>query len=253
MEYLQVFRYNSNEVGQDYIVGDLHGCYDELLNLLEVNNFDKAVDRLFSVGDLCDRGVKSLECLDLIGEPWFFSVIGNHEAMLINYLEKILDGENKESDKKNYYENGGAWVEKEIRFNSIISPRLFDIYLKLIALPVIITVGDGKDRFNITHAELAPSLMSVTDHDIDNNFNSLSEKSRDKLLNHAIWGRTLFKSYMDFKESTDLYTGLSVTYCGHSIVRKPFMADSHYFVDTGAFTKNGKLTMIKAHEVIASD
>lgn len=32
--------YSTNARGKDYIVGDLHGCYDELMDVLEQLNFD---------------------------------------------------------------------------------------------------------------------------------------------------------------------------------------------------------------------
>ena len=38
------------------IVGDVHGCLDELLLLLDRLHFDPASDVLISVGDLVDRG-----------------------------------------------------------------------------------------------------------------------------------------------------------------------------------------------------
>ena len=50
----------SNLLGNDYIVGDIHGCYDELQSLLKFVNFNKNVDRLFCVGDLVHRGPKSI-------------------------------------------------------------------------------------------------------------------------------------------------------------------------------------------------
>ncbi|MFP3335214.1 serine/threonine protein phosphatase, partial [Pseudomonas sp. SIMBA_064] len=45
---------------------------------------DKSVDRLIAVGDLIDRGPGMLDGLKLLGEPWFFTVKGNHEQMLID-------------------------------------------------------------------------------------------------------------------------------------------------------------------------
>ena len=45
-----------NDLGRDFIIGDLHGHWSVLERLLEEVSFDKAKDRLFSVGDLVDRG-----------------------------------------------------------------------------------------------------------------------------------------------------------------------------------------------------
>lgn len=79
----QLQSFAKNEKGRDFIVGDIHGMYNALMKLLESVNFDKNIDRLFSVGDLIDRGPKSLEVLYLNNQSWFFAVLGNHETMLL--------------------------------------------------------------------------------------------------------------------------------------------------------------------------
>lgn len=69
-------------VTRTIVVGDIHGCYDELEDLLEAVNFgDK--DRLISVGDLITKGPKSREVLErFMTEPRFSSVIGNHDLAI---------------------------------------------------------------------------------------------------------------------------------------------------------------------------
>lgn len=46
------------------ILGDIHGCYDELECLLSKVAYDKTKDKLYCVGDLVDRGPKTLDVLD---------------------------------------------------------------------------------------------------------------------------------------------------------------------------------------------
>ena len=80
----------ANTVGRDFIVGDLHGCLDLLHAELARLQFEPAKDRLFSVGDLADRGPDSMGCLRLLREPWFHAVRGNHEDMLIAYVYPVV-------------------------------------------------------------------------------------------------------------------------------------------------------------------
>ena len=68
------------------VVGDIHGCYDELLDLLEKVGFAPE-DRLVSVGDLVVKGEKNREVLDLFGsDARFSSVLGNHDRAVLRAL-----------------------------------------------------------------------------------------------------------------------------------------------------------------------
>ena len=51
-----VQRFTQNTRGRDFVVGDLHGCFDHLRVMLEHIQFNRVTDRLFCVGDLVDRG-----------------------------------------------------------------------------------------------------------------------------------------------------------------------------------------------------
>lgn len=69
-------------MGRTIIVGDVHGCPDELVHLLEQVRFDTG-DRLVFVGDLVARGPDSLGVLDVVHEKGALLVRGNHEAKLL--------------------------------------------------------------------------------------------------------------------------------------------------------------------------
>ena len=77
----------TNTLGRDFVVGDIHGHASKLMEQLDQLRFDIDKDRLICVGDLVDRGPESAQALALLNEPWFFSVLGNHELLMVSGLK----------------------------------------------------------------------------------------------------------------------------------------------------------------------
>lgn len=77
-----------------YCIGDVQGCFDELQQLLQLINYNCKRDHLWFVGDLVNRGPKSLEVLRFIKQlPNTKVVLGNHDLHLLNFYNKIVDFE----------------------------------------------------------------------------------------------------------------------------------------------------------------
>jgi bis(5'-nucleosyl)-tetraphosphatase (symmetrical) len=77
-----------------YLIGDIQGCYNSLQYLLQKINFDPAADKLWSCGDLVNRGGRSLEVLRLLKsiEQSTSVSLGNHDMHLLARYEQYPDG-----------------------------------------------------------------------------------------------------------------------------------------------------------------
>ena len=75
-----------------YVIGDVHGCFDELKKLLKKISFNPSKDSIIFTGDLVNRGNQSLEVLEFcMKEKSIDTVLGNHDVFLNKKLirEKI--------------------------------------------------------------------------------------------------------------------------------------------------------------------
>lgn len=69
-------------------VGDIHGCLQELLALLDACQFDKTTDTLCGVGDLLDRGPDPKGVVEFFMNGGHLTVMGNHEENILRGWKK---------------------------------------------------------------------------------------------------------------------------------------------------------------------
>jgi len=74
-------------VSRTFFIGDVHGCVEELAELLE--KFSPcSSDNIYQVGDLINKGPNSVATIEFILKHNIKCVMGNHEAKLLNILQK---------------------------------------------------------------------------------------------------------------------------------------------------------------------
>jgi diadenosine tetraphosphatase ApaH/serine/threonine PP2A family protein phosphatase len=73
------------------IIGDVHGCYNELVSLLTKCNFSKKHDRLIFVGDLVDRGPYSSDVIDYVMDIEAECIMGNHDWKYVKHYKNRKD------------------------------------------------------------------------------------------------------------------------------------------------------------------
>jgi serine/threonine protein phosphatase 1 len=206
----------SNTRGRDFIVGDVHGELGVLIRALESLNFDKIVDRLFSVGDLIDRGPDSARIVEFLGQPWFYAVVGNHEQFLLdNHLNRM-------SSKESWYNFGGRWWDSVSRdertlIASLIKNQMF----------ATITVGDGLDRYGLVHADV-PENISWEDF-------RLGVEMDSSYQNTALWSRDRIRRSVDKQDLLQqCVSDVEVVFCGHTSVLEPLVLGNVVYLDTGS-------------------
>lgn len=210
-------RINGSEWRNIWVVGDLHGSYTLLMNELDKRNFDPAHDLLISVGDLVDRGAENVECLDLINQPWFKAVRGNHEQMM---LDALVNG----GSFGHWMANGAGWwhqlnTEQEVQLNYLLP--------KVAALPLIIELVTGDKKVVICHA------------DYPHNEYEFDKPVPEEMV---IWNRERISDAQDGISSE--ITGANLFIFGHTPARKPLKYYNQMYIDTGAVFC-GNLTLVQ--------
>ena len=219
---MTILRFEKNPTGRDLVVGDIHGHFSKLQQALDAVDFDPATgDRLFSVGDLVDRGPESSLVLEWLGKPWFHPVIGNHEDMAIRWG---LPG--CRMDPESYARNGGAWNICNTK------PERLAISDALSALPLAIEVETAEGLVGIIHAEPTEDwdeLRAILqDQDIP--------RSRLKQLRECLlWDRSRVEECYQ-----SVIKGLRAAVVGHTPVKRPSWLGNVLYIDTGAWASNEK-------------
>lgn len=202
-------------MGRVFAIGDIHGCFDKLLSLMDIVDIDWEKDTLVFIGDYIDRGPEVKEVVDYLldlgrREQKVIFLRGNHELMLQRYLHGI--------DKFTFLYNGGQ--------------ATLDSYLK----------GCYELQGNFipaSHLEFFDNLRMYYETD-DYIFVHAGLKANIPLEEQDEWDMLWIRE--DFILS-DFDFGKRVIF-GHTPFREPLVQHNKIGIDTGAVYGN-KLTCVE--------
>lgn len=220
----RVYKAARNTAGRDFCVGDIHGMFNLLDKLLRKLKFDPAADRMFSVGDLVDRGPDSARSLFFLNQPWFHAIRGNHEDMLLRHCAEPDDADGFDL----WQRNGGEWWPG----TSTMVQRQLHRWLQ--PLPLVIEVDTANGPVGIVHADL-PVGLSWPD------FLTHIEAGTAEVEATALWSRQRARLW----KVAGKVPGVHAVCCGHTVMKDIVSAGNVHFIDTGACYEDlGRLTAI---------
>jgi hypothetical protein len=227
---MHIIKIAENKLGEDHIMGDLHGELKTFNMLLDKLNDH---DRLFMVGDLGDRGKKSAGVYDKIIAinaactaaglpPKIYSIRGNHEDSLLRYINSKLFPEGYTDEVKMKITNqllkmGGEWAL------SLTEDQLKRYKTYIDCLPYIMYV-EGERPFILAHADLPFSDNELARRIAENlplNDYELRYCTTARDRGPGIQIATLRNAY-----STPVY-------CGHTFLGGFRRATNHFNLDIG--------------------
>lgn len=217
--------HQENTSGRDFFVGDLHGYLEQLLKKLVELDFDESRDRLFSTGDLIDRGEDSLDCLRLINKPWFYSVLGNHEEIFLDVLASDKDA--RPFTSRLHDSNGGLWAR------DLCSEEEQECCALIQSLPLARTVAYRGKHIGVVHAAWGwPWAELISDDELP-----------PFKRNFATWAR-LDAPYLKKKVE-----GVDLVVSGHQNEKSILQLGNQRWIDTVGET--GELSVIKAADLFS--
>lgn len=223
-------RYARNESGRDFVVGDIHGMFAHLRRLLGEIRFDPAADRIFSVGDLVDRGPDSIMALEWLEHPWFHSCRGNHEQFALDSVNPV------QLDLWINYNGGRWWLDLDDASHARFREAFLD-------LPLAMEVETASGVVGIVHADVPPFMTWTRFMEL------LEARDREAAL-HALWSRNRIQSRDGLR--SPVRGGVERVYCGHTPTRTTLQLDNVHYIDTGAVYVRGghdeaRLTAVQIH------
>jgi serine/threonine protein phosphatase 1 len=206
-----------NDGGRMFVCGDIHGCVDALMTKLRILGFNPETDTLYALGDLVDRGQQNVEALDLLDQPWFRSIKGNHEVL----MEEAAKG-----NGDMHVCNGGGW------FACLDEGTRQRLAEKVKRLPVALTVTTPSGRkIGLVHADIPGNDWEEF----------MARLDTQQVQDYALWSRERVGN-AKYNRHVDPIRNVDHVYFGHTPLNEPLRAANMSWIDTGCFA-TGKITV----------
>lgn len=143
-----------------HVISDIHGCYEEFIELLDKIGFSLD-DELFVLGDAIDRGPEPIKVIqDLMQRENVYYILGNHDAMFLEVLRRLMVDLNEENANAltsedflayyDYIQNGGD--ETLQQFRRLPPSQQADIRDYLESSPAYETIEHDDKLYVLAHA-----------------------------------------------------------------------------------------------------
>lgn len=220
IEVPRIQRFAANTAGRDFAAGDIHGHFSRLQAALDTVGFDPGVDRLFSVGDLIDRGPECQDALDWLAKPWFHPVCGNHDDFVVHF---------DTCDVFSWICNGGSWFTE-------LSPFEQQAFaLQFAELPTAIEIETPGGLVGIIHADCPVPSWDLLRNELES---PESDKQLRLVQLRCMWSRTRIQV-----GDTGGVEGLRALVVGHTPLKQAVVLGNVYHIDTGGWM-DGHFTLL---------
>ena len=256
-EQLQpVQRYALNTRGRDFVVGDVHGCFSLLDAELAARGFDPARDRLFSVGDLVDRGVESPSVLDAVQRYDIKAVRGNHEQSILDWALGDVDSQRVQAMRDDPDQALAEWAFADGRTSELVynggqwfielycaedgAGKARDIVGYFSTLPYAIEVETVHGLVGVVHAEVPgvrwPEVAQT-----------LRRRRSSKVRETVLWDRGRWAG----AQIPECIEGVSAVIVGHTPHREIRVRGNVINIDTGAVYRHlgDRLTVLDLADI----
>lgn len=221
----------SEHQGRVFATSDIHGHFDLLNEKMDESSFDTSKDLIVCAGDICDKGPYSGWVLDYLNEPWFLSVRGNHEQMVVDYYESLALNvpEHFNTAARMLYENGGEW------YFDLTTKQQGDIYQSFKSLPLGIELEFENFKVGVVHAQVPWSDWG--------RFKEMSWEDSEAV---ALWARSKYEYPERFDDNVQ---GVDWVISGHTPVKgaEPEWIGNQLYLDLGSFF-TGRLGFVQIAE-----